>query len=102
MSNIPRQDIQLQTEQFTFSGKGAVVSYTTLQEPPEGFEDQAPYMIALVRLDEGPMITAQITDHDGTLATGDRVEMVTRKLTTEGKRGMIVYGYKFRKLLERA
>jgi uncharacterized OB-fold protein len=102
MSNIPRQDVQLQTEQFTFSGKGQVLSYTTLQEPPEGFEDQAPYVLALVRLEEGPTITAQITDYDGTLATGDPVEMVTRKLTTEGKRGMIVYGYKFRKVLERA
>ena len=38
---------------------------------------------------------------DQPLVIGDRVEMVTRKLTTEGKRGMIVYGYKFRKLLPR-
>jgi hypothetical protein len=30
------------------------------------------------------------------------VEMVTRKLTTEGPRGMIVYGYKFRKILPRS
>lgn len=102
MSNIPRRDAEVQTEQFAFSGYGEVVSYTTVQEPPEGFEEQAPYVLALVRLDEGPMITAQITDYDGELATGDRVEMVTRKLTTEGKRGMIVYGYKFRKVLERA
>jgi hypothetical protein len=28
--------------------------------------------------------------------------MVTRKLTTEGPKGMIVYGYKFRKILERS
>jgi uncharacterized OB-fold protein len=102
MSNIHRQEVEVQTEHFTFSGSGEVVSYTTLQEPPEGFEEQAPYVLALVRLDEGPMITAQITDLDGTLAAGDKVEMVTRKLTTEGKRGMIVYGYKFRKVLERA
>jgi hypothetical protein len=27
--------------------------------------------------------------------------MVTRKLTTEGAKGMIVYGYKFRKMLQR-
>jgi uncharacterized OB-fold protein len=102
MSNIPRPDVEVQTEQFAFSGKGEVVSYTTVQEPPEGFEEQAPYVLALVRLDEGPMITAQITDYDGTLATGDKVEMVTRKLTTEGKRGVIVYGYKFRKVLPRS
>ncbi|MBE0689942.1 MAG: Zn-ribbon domain-containing OB-fold protein, partial [Anaerolineae bacterium] len=89
-----------QAERFAFSGMGEIYSYTTVQEAPEGFEDQAPYVLALVKLDEGPMITAQITDLDEQpLAIGDRVEMVTRKLTTEGKRGMIVYGYKFRKLL---
>lgn len=102
MSNIPRRDVEVQTEQFAFSGSGEIVSYTTIQEAPEGFEEQAPYVVALVRLDEGPMITAQITDHDGVIATGDKVEMVTRKLTTEGKRGMIVYGYKFRKVLPRS
>ena len=92
----------VQTERFTFAGTGEIYSYTTLQEPPEGFEDQAPYVLALVKLDEGPLITAQITDLDGLPVIGDRVEMVTRKLTTEGPRGMIVYGYKFRKVLLRS
>lgn len=78
------------------SGKGIVYSFTTVQDVPAGFEDQAPYVMALVRLDEGPMVTAQMTDIDGGIAIGDRVEMVTRKLTTDGIRGMIVYGYKFR------
>ncbi len=87
------------TERFTFAGTGEVYSYTTVQEVPEGYEDQAPYVLALIRLDEGPLITAQITDLDGELAIGDRVEMVTRKLTAEGARGVIVYGYKFRKVL---
>ena len=89
-------------ERFQFAGTGSVYSFTTLTEPPEGFEDQAPYTLALVKLDEGPLITAQLTDLDSPVRIGDRVEMVTRKLTTEGAKGMIVYGYKFRKLLERA
>jgi uncharacterized protein len=97
-----RKDVELQRERFTFAGTGEVYSFTTLQDPPEGFEDQAPYTLALVKLDEGPIITAQLTDLDGPVAIGDRVEMVTRKLTTEGPRGMIVYGYKFRKILPRA
>lgn len=89
-------------ERFTFAGTGEVFSYTTVQEAPEGFEEQAPYVLALVKLDEGVLITAQITDLAGdTLNIGDRVEMVTRKLTTEGERGMIIYGYKFRKVLPR-
>lgn len=89
----------VQTERFTFAGTGEIYSYTTVQEAPEGFEGQAPYVLALVKLDEGPLITAQITDLDEPPAIGDKVEMVTRKLTTEGPRGMIVYGYKFRKTL---
>lgn len=94
-----RKQVEIQREQFTFAGTGEIYSFTTLQETPENFDDQAPYMLALVKLDEGPLVTAQITDVDGEVAIGDRVEMVTRKLTTEGERGMIVYGYKFRKVL---
>lgn len=92
---------ELRREQYQFSGTGNLYSFTVLQEAPEGFEEQAPYIIGLVKLDEGPMILAQITDlaPDDPINIGDRVEMVTRKLTTEGERGMIVYGYKFRKML---
>ncbi len=97
-----RKEVEVQREQFTFAGKGEVYSFTTLQETPEGFDEQAPYVLALVKLDEGPIITAQLTDVDGPIAIGDKVEMVTRKLMTEGARGMIVYGYKFRKVLYRS
>lgn len=89
-------------EQFTFAGTGEIVSYTTLQEPPESFEEQAPYILALVKLDEGPTVTGQLTDVEGAVQIGDRVEMVTRKLMTEGAKGMIVYGYKFRPVLPRS
>lgn len=98
MSKILKQT-ESQKEQFTFSGRGEIYTFTTLQEPPEGFEEQAPYTLALIKLEEGPFVTAQLTDIDGQLAIGDRVEMVTRKLTSEGKQGLIVYGYKFRKLI---
>jgi uncharacterized OB-fold protein len=94
--------IGVHKEKFTFAGTGEVYSFTTVQDPPESFAEQAPYTLALVKLDEGPMITAQLTDLDGPVEIGDRVEMVTRKLTTEGPKGMIVYGYKFRKILSRS
>jgi uncharacterized OB-fold protein len=29
-----------------------------------GYEDQKPYTVALIKLDEGPMVTAQLTDVD--------------------------------------
>jgi len=90
---------ELQTATTSFSGMGEIYSYTVVQDAPMGFEEQAPYILAIVKLDEGPFLTAQITDVDGEVGIGDRVEVVTRKLTTEGSQGIIVYGYKFRKVL---
>lgn len=105
---------------YQFSGKGEVYSFTTICEPtdaPEGYEGQTPYAIALVRLIEegdggqrieGPLVTALLTDLDTSLPLTERVkigqavEMVTRKLRTDGEKGMIVYGYKFRPRLEPA
>jgi uncharacterized OB-fold protein len=85
---------------YTFSGKGEVFSYTTIYEPPDGYQGNAPYTVALVKLTEGPMITAQLTDVDNNkVSIGMPVEMVTRKLREDGDRGVILYGYKFRPLL---
>jgi uncharacterized OB-fold protein len=82
---------------YVFSGKGEVYSYTTIYDPPEGYEGNAPYTVALIKLEEGPLITAQLTDVDnGKVEIGTPVEMVTRKLREDGERGMLVYGYKFR------
>jgi uncharacterized OB-fold protein len=85
--------------EYTLSGKGEVFSYTVVQEPPAGFEGQAPYVLALIKLDEGPLLTAQLTDLDGAPEIGMRVEMVTRKLRADGPDGVILYGYKFRPVL---
>ncbi len=85
---------------MTLPMRGIVYSCTQVREAPAGFESQAPYQLALVKLEDGSLITAQLTDYDGDAQIGDPVEMVTRKLTTEGERGMIVYGYKFRPLIK--
>ncbi len=85
--------------EIQLGGRGKVYSFTTVLDPPAGYEGQAPYVLALVQLDEGPMVTAQLTDLDGPVQIGMLVEMVTRKLCAEGESGMIVYGYKFRPLL---
>ena len=86
---------------YTFSGKGEVYSYTTVFDPPAGFEETAPYTVAMVKLDEGPLVTAQLTDlEDRKVEIGMPVEMVTRKLrSATDERGMLVYGYKFRPVL---
>lgn len=85
----------------TLSGRGEVYSFTTMYNVPRGYEDQSPYTVALVKLDDGPMVTAQLTDVDAADVTiGLRVEMVTRKLREDGEEGQIIYGYKFRPVLQ--
>ena len=82
---------------YQFSGRGEVYSYTTVYEAPEGYEYLAPYTIALIKLADGPLIAAQLTDVDNDkVRIGMPVEMVTRKLREDGRKGIIVYGYKFR------
>jgi len=82
--------------------KGEVYSYSTVHHPPEGFEQFAPYVVALVRLAEGPLVAAQLTDVEGEkIEIGMPVEMVTRKLRDDGGKGTIVYGYKFRPVSRR-
>jgi len=94
---------QGQKEVMTFSGKGEIYSWTIVYDPPEGFEKYAPYAVALIKLDEGPLVTAMLTDVDSKdIFIGMRVESVTRELRQNGDAGLIVYGYKFRPVLERA
>ena len=82
---------------YRLSKTGEVYSYTTMYSVPRGYEAQKPYTVALIRLDDGPMISAQLTDIDPEdVRIGLRVEMVTRKLREDGEEGQIVYGYKFR------
>ena len=88
---------------FRFTGRGAVYSHSTVFVPPKGYEGQAPYIVAVVKLDEGPLVTAQLTDVDCDAVTiGMPVEMVTRKIREDGPDGLIYYNYKFRPVLQRA
>jgi len=59
-------------------------------------------VVALVELEEGVRVTAQLTDVDADEVEIDMpVEMVTRRLQEKGPHGYLVYGYKFRPLLLR-
>lgn len=91
-------------EPYAFAGKGQVYSFSTIYEAPRGFDANAPYTVALVKLDEGPMVTAQLTDlGDQPVQIGMPVEMVTRRMRDDGdERGMIIYGYKFRPVMAAA
>ncbi|MHC1625869.1 MAG: Zn-ribbon domain-containing OB-fold protein [Methanoculleaceae archaeon] len=80
---------------YRFRGEGTVVTYTTIRTASDQFEGTTPYVIGIVKLDEGPCLTAQITCNPGEISIGDRVRAVFRKINSDGKSGVIHYGTKF-------
>lgn len=84
-------------EPLAMQGKGTVVSHTVVHEAFGEFALQTPYALAIVRLDEGPMVTAQVVDVDpAAVKAGMRVEATFRRISQDGEAGVIHYGYKFR------
>ena len=84
-------------EKLKLSGKGEILSYTIIHVGPDDFEEQVPYPVAIIQLDEGPKLTAQIVDYNiDDLHIGMKVESVFRKIQEDGSTGSIYYGYKFK------
>jgi hypothetical protein len=95
-----RQSIGKMTP-IQLSGEGEVVSFSIVHEAAEGFEMQVPYILALVRTVEGPVLTGQVVDIEpDQVRIGLRVRAAFRKLREEGKAGVIHYGYKFAPMQE--
>lgn len=80
----------------TFCGRGKIYSFSEIFAPPSGFELESPYTIAIVQLEEGPKVTAQIVSPHAQVKIGAPVEMVFRKIQEDGEEGLIHYGFKFR------
>ena len=83
-------------EHFSSSGHGKILTYTVSYYRREGDEESVPRIIALVRLDEGAVIPAEIVDASPKdLRTGMEVEAVLRRLRSDDPYGLIYYGLKF-------
>jgi len=84
-------------EDVELSGNGRVLSYTVVHDAPRDYMHQVPYILALVEMEEGPVIVGQIVDAEpGEVSVGKEVTAVFRRLREEGRSGTIQYGYKFR------
>lgn len=83
--------------EIQFSGKGKVYSFTEVTAAPEGFEDQVPYILAMIELDEGARLTAQIVDaNKDDVKIGSKVEQVFRVIQRNDPEGLVHYGFKFK------
>jgi hypothetical protein len=47
-------------EPASLSGRGRIVSWTTIYMPPAAFAAEAPYDVAIVALEEGPRVTGRL------------------------------------------
>lgn len=84
-------------EELKLSGRGEIHSYTVIRNPPEYMKFSAPYVVAIIELEEGPKISAQIEDTDmEDIEIGSPVEMCFRKVNENKNGGIVKYGYKFK------
>jgi uncharacterized OB-fold protein len=94
-----RRESMGKMKELKLKGTGKVVTYTIICTTPEHFKGQAPYPIAIIQLDEGPKITAQIVDCKiDDVKIGMKVQSTFRKIQEDGYIGAIHYGYKFKPL----
>ena len=83
--------------QRQLSGRGTILTHTVVHQPADGFEMQAPYVMAIVELEEGCRVMAQVVDVvPEALKPGLAVEATFRRIREDGRSGVIYYGYKFR------
>ncbi len=64
-------------EVVKLSGKGKIQTFTTVNVAAEGREAEAPYVIVMVELNEGPWIMGNLGDIDPTKAT---MELIGKKV----------------------
>jgi uncharacterized OB-fold protein len=60
-----------------FSGRGKVATFTVIRYPPEGFEKEAPYVIAMIDLENGPRVIGRIVEESDSLEIGQNVSFLT-------------------------
>ena len=79
--------------EYEFCGNGEIVTFSVIRTPMsdlDGYENEkfarkVPYVIAIIRLSEGPMLTSEIVDCDESeIFIGKKVEVVFRKIAEKG------------------
>ncbi len=74
---VCRQCASPDMEIMELRGTGKIRTFTTVNVASEGREDEVPYTIVMVELDDGPWIMGNLDDIDPTQAT---MELIGRKV----------------------
>ena len=87
-------------EKYKLPEKGKLMTYTIVRSPPKGFEKMTPYVLGMIKLEDGTTITAPLSDVlPDQVSIGMPVEAVFRKVFEDGESGIIEYATKFRPVL---
>lgn len=74
---------------------GKIISWTVIRVPPADFSYQAPYPVAVVKLNGGKKIIAQVVDYkDDQLVFDQKVVTVLRRTAKPDTSEVIPYGIK--------
>ncbi|MBC7186184.1 MAG: Zn-ribbon domain-containing OB-fold protein [Calditrichaeota bacterium] len=74
---------------------GVVETFTVVRVPPSALVEQAPYVLAVVRLADGTKLLTQLVDCEPEqLTIGMPVRLEFRRIFAEGRAGIICYGHK--------
>ena len=74
---------------------GTVATYTVIRVGPSDFTDEVPYALAVVEVEGGVRLMAQLVDVPlENIETGMPVRLEFRKIYQEGEAGIICYGHK--------
>ncbi len=83
-------------ERVPLPRKGTVLTFTVVHQAQKGFDDQVPYVMAMVEFEGGITVLGQVVDCDPEdVRIGMEVKPVFRRIREEGEAGVIHYGYKF-------
>ena len=75
---------------------GKIYSFTEVHAAPTGFEYEAPYFLAIIELENGVRILAQVVDTPKEeIKVGAKAEMRFRRVGEDDAESVISYGYKF-------
>ena len=74
---------------------GQVLTYTVIHTAPPGFANLVPYVVAVLEMDDGTRLMAQVADvAPEDVGIGTRITLEFRKVRQDGRSGAIAYAHK--------
>ena len=58
-------------------GLGKIVTFTAIRYPPKGYESQAPYVVAIIKLENGPKVIGRVANPIDDVRIGSDVALAS-------------------------